>query len=407
VPGGHNYILNWISIEGRVYSANWTPDLLQPFVPLQTNIEWPQSSYTDVTHQVEAKGFYRVNISREATPIATTATIGASGNPDGSSIDEFEGATITANSALHSASISAGMDGSDWFTSPNAVGETLFADGAGMRFIDFNIAEAVDLASLVVSLASPDLDNRSISNVKLYAGASPEVMMETLVADVAVNPNYEAAYGSIFANVNIALESVEGPYFRIEFEQPIGGARVSEIDGFARGTNAVVTTATYSSATNGDSGDVFQNATITGGTATHPLGFLKEDAFTAGSPLFDETCIFADGDGQTVQAAEFNMASMVALGNVKITLANDGGASQGRTSTGIRLYASATAGIVPADLIADIALNPDFAAEYGANTIEFSIDLDGTSYQYFRVEVDAFDPNVGSRLVEVDGYAVP
>ena len=63
VPNGHNYIMNWASASGRVYSIEWTPDLLQSFVPLQTNILWPQSSYTDEMHRAEAKGFYRVDIS--------------------------------------------------------------------------------------------------------------------------------------------------------------------------------------------------------------------------------------------------------------------------------------------------------------------------------------------------------
>ena len=60
-------ILNWNSVSGRVYSVNWSPDLLQPFSSLQTNLVWPQSSYTDLTHSVEANGFYQMDIRTAET----------------------------------------------------------------------------------------------------------------------------------------------------------------------------------------------------------------------------------------------------------------------------------------------------------------------------------------------------
>lgn len=57
----NEYVLSWSSVSNRVYSVRGTPDLTQPFSALQTNIVWPQSSYTDQTAQVE--GFYQLEIN--------------------------------------------------------------------------------------------------------------------------------------------------------------------------------------------------------------------------------------------------------------------------------------------------------------------------------------------------------
>ena len=59
-PNG--YVMNWTSVSGRVYSVYWTSNLLDSFSPLQTNIAWPQSSYTDQTHGVQTEGFYRMDV---------------------------------------------------------------------------------------------------------------------------------------------------------------------------------------------------------------------------------------------------------------------------------------------------------------------------------------------------------
>ena len=55
-------ILQWQSASGRVYSVYWTTNLLSGFQPLETNILWPQNSWTDAVHGAQADGFYRIKV---------------------------------------------------------------------------------------------------------------------------------------------------------------------------------------------------------------------------------------------------------------------------------------------------------------------------------------------------------
>jgi len=55
-------VLYWESVTGRVYSISWTPSLIEPFQPLETNILWPQESWTDTVHGVQTKSFYRIDV---------------------------------------------------------------------------------------------------------------------------------------------------------------------------------------------------------------------------------------------------------------------------------------------------------------------------------------------------------
>jgi hypothetical protein len=41
--------ISWSAVSGRVYSVYWTTNLLSGFQSLDTNIVWPQSSYTNAT----------------------------------------------------------------------------------------------------------------------------------------------------------------------------------------------------------------------------------------------------------------------------------------------------------------------------------------------------------------------
>ncbi len=52
-------VIEWTAISGRVYSVSWTSNLLNGF-SLQTNIAWPQASYTGQMDQ--ASGFYRLDV---------------------------------------------------------------------------------------------------------------------------------------------------------------------------------------------------------------------------------------------------------------------------------------------------------------------------------------------------------
>ena len=59
----NGYIVDWSAVSGRVYAVYGSTNLLNTFVPLQTNIAWPQSSYTDQIHGVQTEGFYRVEVN--------------------------------------------------------------------------------------------------------------------------------------------------------------------------------------------------------------------------------------------------------------------------------------------------------------------------------------------------------
>ena len=56
--------LNWSSVSGRVYDVYWTSNLLYSFMPLQTNIAWPQSGYTNPAPGNADSGFYKINVRR-------------------------------------------------------------------------------------------------------------------------------------------------------------------------------------------------------------------------------------------------------------------------------------------------------------------------------------------------------
>jgi len=56
--------LNWSSVSGRVYEVYWTSNLLNSFTPLQTNIAWPQSVYTNPVPGGADRGFYKMKVRR-------------------------------------------------------------------------------------------------------------------------------------------------------------------------------------------------------------------------------------------------------------------------------------------------------------------------------------------------------
>jgi hypothetical protein len=57
--------LQWQSAFGRVYSVYWTTNLMNSFQPLETNIVWPQNSWTDLVNEAQADGFYKIKVQLE------------------------------------------------------------------------------------------------------------------------------------------------------------------------------------------------------------------------------------------------------------------------------------------------------------------------------------------------------
>jgi PKD repeat protein len=64
-PPSSGSILQWSAASGRVYSVYWTTNLLGGFQPLETNILWPQNSWTDTVHGAQGEGFYRIKVQLE------------------------------------------------------------------------------------------------------------------------------------------------------------------------------------------------------------------------------------------------------------------------------------------------------------------------------------------------------
>ena len=49
----------------RECDVYWSTNLLDDFVPLQTHIAWPQSSYTNQIPESTGQGFYRINVRHQ------------------------------------------------------------------------------------------------------------------------------------------------------------------------------------------------------------------------------------------------------------------------------------------------------------------------------------------------------
>lgn len=56
------FVVRWDAVTGRVYSVQRATNLLSSFQPVQTNIFWPQASYTDTVNAAESRRFYKVNV---------------------------------------------------------------------------------------------------------------------------------------------------------------------------------------------------------------------------------------------------------------------------------------------------------------------------------------------------------
>ena len=62
VPQAYDFIIEWPSVEGRVYHTLWSTNLMNSFRPMGSDINYPQNSYTDIVHGTEDQCFYRVDV---------------------------------------------------------------------------------------------------------------------------------------------------------------------------------------------------------------------------------------------------------------------------------------------------------------------------------------------------------
>ena len=183
-------------------------------------------------------------------------------------------------------------------------------------------------------------------------------------------------------------------------------------------TAAVVTNATITSTLGsaGSSTDLFQNATVTSNTGMNvqfPL-FDIRDLFTAGNPFgnggIQEDVVFADTNGTTTSFADFNTPVAISIESIDVVLQSDDLAGEvpfDRALNNIKVYASDPSGTVASNLVANIAVDPDYVTAYGSKGITVTIDFSTVvTAQYFRVEFEEFGPRA-CRIFEVDAYAPP
>jgi len=62
VGGTNCIVVEWISIPDRLYSVQWSTNLISGFQIFETVSEHPINSYTDTTHNAESEGFYKVDV---------------------------------------------------------------------------------------------------------------------------------------------------------------------------------------------------------------------------------------------------------------------------------------------------------------------------------------------------------
>ncbi len=59
---GNSFVVEWSAVSGRVYGVHWATNLQSSFLALNTNIVWPQASYTDTLHSTESRNFYKITV---------------------------------------------------------------------------------------------------------------------------------------------------------------------------------------------------------------------------------------------------------------------------------------------------------------------------------------------------------
>jgi hypothetical protein len=58
----NGFVVEWVSVPDRLYSVQWSTNLLSGFETMQAGIEHPQNSYTDTVHSVKESGYYKVDV---------------------------------------------------------------------------------------------------------------------------------------------------------------------------------------------------------------------------------------------------------------------------------------------------------------------------------------------------------
>ena len=61
-PMGSDFVIEWPTVSGRVYSTYWSTNLTHSFHTLQSEINYPRNSSSDVMHNAQTECFYRIDV---------------------------------------------------------------------------------------------------------------------------------------------------------------------------------------------------------------------------------------------------------------------------------------------------------------------------------------------------------
>ena len=177
-------------------------------------------------------GSYPQTTNAVFTPVAVNGTEWK-GAPD----DLFRNAIVSGSTSV----ISTNDNILDLFSGPDFLskGFVVFTDVGStlgtVNHVDFNLPASVDLSRVTVTLSyDQPTKKRAINRVKVYASDVAGSIPFSRRADVAVEPDYFAAYGSAGLAVSIDVPADNVRYFRIEVVAESNGPRVVEIDGFGQ-----------------------------------------------------------------------------------------------------------------------------------------------------------------------------
>lgn len=122
--------------------------------------------------------------------------------------------------------------------------DLIFNDSSGDEnqsyYVDFRTRRSVDLTHIIIGLGSDykegEADQRSVRGIKIYAAAIPGEVMDHLIVDIVLNPEYTETYGNAAISVSIPIPEGALRYFRVEFTGSIPGIgpRILEMDGFGK-----------------------------------------------------------------------------------------------------------------------------------------------------------------------------
>jgi hypothetical protein len=62
VPLGSDFLIEWASVSGRLYTTFWSANLTNGFELLESGIEVPQHGSTDTVHGAQNSGFYKLEV---------------------------------------------------------------------------------------------------------------------------------------------------------------------------------------------------------------------------------------------------------------------------------------------------------------------------------------------------------